>query len=136
MDKFPLKQGRIATFLLLLTLALTCFGCAVDSGSDDNETTDSTFSDGGSSIDTDDGIAIAQIPLVRFFSDDGTTLGVQVELARTLSEQQTGLMFRESLDEFEGMLFLFDTETTWSFTMENTLIPLDMIHLDADWNVV
>jgi uncharacterized membrane protein (UPF0127 family) len=47
-----------------------------------------------------------------------------------------GLMFRESLGEDEGMLFLFPTERHNSCWMHNTLIPLDMFFVDADWNVV
>jgi uncharacterized protein len=59
-----------------------------------------------------------------------------VEVASTDAQRQTGMMFRESLGEDEGMIFLFPTERHNNFWMHNTLIPLDMIFIDSEWNVV
>ena len=61
---------------------------------------------------------------------------LKVEVASTDAQRQTGMMFRESMAEDEGMLFVFPTERHNSFWMHNTLIPLDMFFIDADWNVV
>jgi uncharacterized membrane protein (UPF0127 family) len=61
---------------------------------------------------------------------------LKVEIAAADAERQKGLMFREQLGDDEGMLFLFPTERYNSFWMHNTLIPLDMIFIDAEWNVV
>ena len=55
----------------------------------------------------------------------------QVELAQTDAERQQWLMYRESLDEDKGMLFIFPDEWTHSFWMKNTLIPLDMIRINT-----
>ncbi|GJL63317.1 MAG: hypothetical protein NPIRA04_19710 [Nitrospirales bacterium] len=35
-----------------------------------------------------------------------------------------------------GMLFIFRELDYWNFWMKNTKMPLDIIWLDVDWNVV
>ena len=59
-----------------------------------------------------------------------------VETARTDPEREKGLMFRQSLPEGHGMLFIFDKEGGYSFWMKNTLIPLDMVWMDKNKKVV
>ncbi|MBN2120562.1 MAG: DUF192 domain-containing protein [Candidatus Omnitrophica bacterium] len=59
-----------------------------------------------------------------------------VELAVEPAERARGLMFRESLDYNKGMLFVFEDEREYPFWMKNTLIPLDIIWIDADKEVV
>ncbi|MCX7779101.1 MAG: DUF192 domain-containing protein [Patescibacteria group bacterium] len=60
----------------------------------------------------------------------------EVELARTPAEQMKGLMFRRKLDQNKGMLFIFDQEAYYSFWMKNTLLPLDIIWLNQNQEVV
>ncbi len=56
---------------------------------------------------------------------------VKVELADTDLKRERGLMFRKELPDGQGMLFLFDEEREHTFWMKDTLIPLDMIFVDA-----
>jgi len=59
-----------------------------------------------------------------------------VSLALTLDEQSKGLMFVEHLDDDRGMLFIFDKDGIYPFLMKNTMIPLDIIWIDSNSNVI
>jgi uncharacterized membrane protein (UPF0127 family) len=74
-------------------------------------------------------------PAVRFETSRGPWV-VRVEVARSEPEREKGLMFRTALPEDRGMLFVFDETENHTFWMHNTLIPLDMIFLGDDRNVV
>ena len=58
------------------------------------------------------------------------------EIASTQEELSKGLMFRESLDENSGMLFIFPENEIHSFWMKSTLIPLDIIWINSNKEIV
>ena len=59
-----------------------------------------------------------------------------LELAQTPQERSRGLMFRKSLCDNCGMLFIFDTEERRPFWMLNTYLPLDIVFIDRRQVVV
>jgi len=55
---------------------------------------------------------------------------IRAEIAATPDERERGLMYRTSLGENEGMLFVFPQTSMQAFWMKNTLIPLDVGFFD------
>ncbi len=57
---------------------------------------------------------------------------LKAELAEDEQSRAMGLMFRDSLPEDHGMLFIFDQPRQASFWMKNTRIPLSIAFLEDD----
>ncbi len=55
---------------------------------------------------------------------------VQMQIAAKAPEVQKGLMFRKSMGEDEGMLFVFTAPQQQGFWMRNTTLPLDIGFFD------
>ena len=60
---------------------------------------------------------------------------VRTEVARTPLEREQGLMFRKTIGENEGMLFVYETDQRLSFWMRNTHIPLSIAFISADGEI-
>lgn len=61
---------------------------------------------------------------------------LDIEIADTEYDTQTGLMYRNSMKEHQGMLFVFPDERPRSFYMKNTRFALDIIYLDQSKSIV
>ena len=61
---------------------------------------------------------------------------IHAEVARTSLQRQMGLMFRETMANHEGMLFVFDAPSSQCFWMKNTLLPLSIAFLADDGSIV
>ncbi len=65
-----------------------------------------------------------------FIKDKDTLTMIDIELAETKAERAKGMMYRTSLKNDGGMLFIFDKEEAQSFWMKNTYITLDLIFIN------
>lgn len=61
---------------------------------------------------------------------------ISVEIAKTQEQHERGLMFRKSMPENEGMLFVFNSEDIRSFWMKNTFIDLSIGYFDKDKTLI
>lgn len=61
---------------------------------------------------------------------------IEIEIADTDFDRQLGLMKRISMEENQGMLFVFPAEGMQSFWMRNTLFSLDMIFVNSKKEIV
>lgn len=73
---------------------------------------------------------------LTIFKKDSTTVPLDIEIADTEFDRETGLMYRNAMKNDRGMLFVFQDEAPRYFYMKNTEIPLDIIYLDADQKIV
>jgi uncharacterized protein len=64
--------------------------------------------------------------------------GIEVvaDVAATNEQRAKGLSVKDSLPEYEAMLFVFETAQEHSFWMKNMKFPIDIIWLDSDKAVV
>jgi uncharacterized membrane protein (UPF0127 family) len=60
----------------------------------------------------------------------------EAEIADTFQVQMQGLMFRKDLPDNAGMLFVFTNEDKYGFWMKNTYIPLDIIWMNGNKEIV
>jgi uncharacterized membrane protein (UPF0127 family) len=58
-----------------------------------------------------------------------------IEVADDMNERSAGLMFRESMADDHGMLFVFEQTQPVGFWMKNTVMPLDLIFIAQDGTV-
>ena len=61
-----------------------------------------------------------------------TILPLHIEIPTNIRDFNLGLMFRESLEQNSGMLFIFDEVAKQSFHMTETRIPLDIAFINEE----
>ncbi|WP_028376292.1 DUF192 domain-containing protein [Leeuwenhoekiella sp. MAR_2009_132] len=106
-------------FLLLIITALVLTSCKDENTSEEN--------------------ALDQAPItftkegeLNIIKVDSSTKALDIEFAETEYETSTGLMYRESMEGNQGMLFIFQDERPHNFYMKNTYIPLDLFFITKD----
>ncbi len=74
-------------------------------------------------------ISAREIEKITIYVDEHPLL---VEVVNTPADRARGLMYRKSMGENEGMLFVFSEPDYLSFWMKNTLIPLSIAYFNRD----
>jgi uncharacterized membrane protein (UPF0127 family) len=60
----------------------------------------------------------------------------ELYVADTVKKRKKGLSQIRQLDQNKGMIFIFESLCKKPFTMKNTFIPLNIIFLDQNYQVV
>ena len=69
-------------------------------------------------------------------SNDSIIKSIAIEIADDDYQTQTGMMYRDAMENDQGMLFIFPKAEQHSFYMKNTRISLDIIYISADKKIV
>jgi uncharacterized membrane protein (UPF0127 family) len=116
-----MKCWKLAFVLLAVFLA----GCSGANGGQDDHA--SKAAAGGKKTSS----GKSDLPAVTIDASGGKKVVVRVEIADGPFEQQRGLMYRKSLGEDRGMLFVYRRELPLSYWMKNTRIPLSIAYIDS-----
>lgn len=120
------KSPIIFVFTLIATLISIFFACLIAIGVGENFSASDKYDN--SSLDT------LENNIIDIIAPNNKKL--KVEVANDNLKREKGLMYRDYLGDDEGMLFIFDEEKPLTFWMKNTYIPLDIIFLNSQKQVV
>lgn len=109
----------LRTALLLLALPLLGLECSSDAP--DSSPAGPSFEDG-------------RLAFVSPANDTLTTIAIAI--ADTEAKRSRGLMRQRSLGYDRGMLFIFDEPNTTGMWMKNTPLPLDIVFVAPDSQIV
>jgi uncharacterized membrane protein (UPF0127 family) len=88
-------------------------------------------------LQTKSAVAFTKQGELRFLDkNDNLLYAVDIEIAEDNAKRTQGLMYRDSMAENCAMLFVLPGEQEQSFWMKNTIMPLDIIYVNAKKQIV
>lgn len=119
----PKKNIVVTTVILIISVVLALVIIIPDDESNQNR------------IDDSNEINVNEDRIeIKFLG--GNEVNIDTEVADNPAKRSFGLMNREELGEKEGMIFIFNNEQELSFWMKNTLIPLDIIFINEQKEII
>lgn len=78
-----------------------------------------------------------KLPVKKLILTDskGKEIIVKAEIASTFEERKNGFMFRQTIPDGTGMLFIFEEEQILDFWMKNTPHPLSIAYIDKNGRI-
>ncbi|WP_247232418.1 DUF192 domain-containing protein [Telluribacter sp. SYSU D00476] len=132
-----MRRNRQSLFALILlaVFVLAGIGYVVVPFLNDRKTSTEATSEGsagaGSSTPT-----FTKEGEVVFISGGAAIKKIDVEVAENEAERNQGLMYRSYMPDSVGMLFIFEQSEPQSFWMKNTIIPLDILYVNENKEIV
>ena len=122
----------------LLALVLMLNAAAACGGDGDDSPAPAATGGGPAATPAAAATSPATLPVATlvFTSRAGERIELHAEVADEPSERARGLMFRESMAEDAGMIFVYDDDHIGGFYMKDTLIPLSIAFVAADGTIV
>jgi uncharacterized membrane protein (UPF0127 family) len=120
-----MRCGTLVLVLMVVFLA----GCSGANGGPNGGSDD--HSQKGTAGKKETNSKPSDLSTVTIDTSGGKKVEVRVEIADGLFEQERGLMYRKSLGEDRGMLFVYRSEQRLAFWMKNTRIPLSIAYIDS-----
>ncbi len=137
---------RLSFISLLVVVSFVCLGVSCHRSSE----TTSSSANTSSSLKQEQTASVVKTNTVKtetqevqYYQDQPLTnlyvlklyLGAETldaELALSIKEISTGLMYRKEMDENRGMLFVYPYVSDVAFYMKNTYIPLSVAYIDPE----
>lgn len=127
----------------ILIASLYIAGCHQNNAGNTNAGTDNNSGAAATSGtdatgESSNGLTFKKQGALTFISKAGTdTLRkIDIQLAQTDEQRADGLMYRKSMTDDQGMLFIFPDLEERAFWMKNTYISLDIVYIDDKMEIV
>ncbi|MCC5917610.1 MAG: DUF192 domain-containing protein [Cryomorphaceae bacterium] len=118
-----MKRWIFALFVVIPLMAVNCDGSKESKQTIKRERLEPKFREDGK---------------LWFMREKGgdTIREIRIEVVEKQIDIQYGMMYRKSMEDDTGMLFLMKQERPQSFYMKNTYVSLDIIYINSDKQIV